>query len=232
MAEVFRSLAQYEGWIYAVLGMAVLMFLFRFVRAWDELRRSTFGLERHMAQLRLNRAASVLVLLLSLAIAEFTIVSFVVPQEPASLMLPTPTADILATPTVTLPPTAQATPAPTPTSVPLGAVPASEACIPGSVDITAPPRDGTTGGLIALRGSASIPDFGFYKFEYALPNQDIWQAILAGDAPVVDGDMGQWNAAHLLPGLYRLRLVVTDNQGLAQPPCVININIVPPTPAP
>ncbi|RMF49731.1 MAG: hypothetical protein D6755_02085 [Anaerolineae bacterium] len=232
MAEVFRSLAQYEGWVYAVLAIAALMFILRFVRAWDELRRSTFGLERQMAQMRLNQAASVLVLLLLAAIAEFTIVSFVVPHEPAALVLPTPTVDVLATPTVTLPPTALATQPPTPTPLPLGVVPSTEACIPGSVNITSPPRDGTAGGLVPLRGSASIPDFGFYKFEYALPNQENWQAILAGDTPVIDGDMGQWNATHLLPGLYRLRLVVTDNQGVAQPPCVINITIVPPTPSP
>jgi len=232
MAEILNFLAQYEAWVYAMLGGGALMFLFRFVGAWDELRRSTFGLEREMAQARLNRAASVLMMLLVGALAEFMIVSFLVPEYPAASPLPTATIELLATPTVTLPPAAAAAAVPTATPIPQGNVPASEACVPGSVDISEPPRDGAVGGLVALRGSANIPNFGFYKFEYALPDQENWQAILANDQPVAEGDLGQWNTVRLVPGLYRLRLVVTDNQGQAQPPCVIRINIIPPTPTP
>ncbi len=230
MTAILRFLATYQAWVYAVLGVGGLLFTVRFLRAWDELRRSAFGLEREMAQARLNQAASVLVLLLLGAIAEFTLITFVVPAVPEDLPLPTPTVDLLATPTVTLAPGEEALSTATP--VPRGNLPPTEACVPGSIEISDPPQDGSVAGITAIRGSASIPAFGFYKLEYAPPDKDAWQAILAGDAPVVNGELGQWNATPLVPGLYRLRLVVTDNQGQAQPPCVIRINVLAPTPAP
>ncbi len=230
MTEILRFLATYQTWVYAVLGAGGLLFIIRFLRVWDELRRSAFGLEREMAQARLNQAASVLVLLLRGTIAEFSLVTFVVPAVPEDMPLPTPTVDLLATPTVTLAP--GETPPPTATPAPQGNIPPTEACVPGSIAISDPPQDGSVAGIATIRGSADIPAFGFYKLEYAPSDKDAWQAILAGDTPVVEGELGQWNTTPLVPGLYRLRLVVTDNRGQAQPPCVIRINVLAPTPVP
>ncbi len=232
MTEIFRFLAEYQAWVYAILGVGGLLFVYRFVRAWDELRRSAFGLERAMAQARLNQAASVLVLLLLGVMAEFAVVSFVIPAVPENIPLPTPTIELLATPTVTLPPAGEESALPTSTPAPRGNIPPGEACVPASIEISDPPQDGSLAGIATIRGSADIPAFGFYKLEYAPPDQETWQAILAGDTPVVEGELGQWNTTPLVPGLYRLRLVVTDNQGRAQPPCVIRINVLRPTPEP
>lgn len=231
MTEIFRALAAWQTWIYSLLIVLGLVFAFRFLRAWDELRRSAFGLERRMAQERINQAASVLVLLVMAGILEFILVTFIVPATPGALPLPTVTPALLTTPTVTLPPEEITTPQGTP-SPPAAPPENTTACVPESVEILSPAQDSTVSGLITLRGSASIPDFGFYKFEYTLGNEENWQAILANDQPLVATDLGQWDTARLVPGLYRLRLVVTDNQGIPQPPCVVRVNVVAPTETP
>ncbi len=59
-------------------------------------------MEKESAQLRLNRSAALLVVLLFLGTAEFGLVSFIIPAMPGVNPLPTPTIDLLATPTSTL----------------------------------------------------------------------------------------------------------------------------------
>ncbi|GAB4521708.1 MAG: hypothetical protein Fur0018_02460 [Anaerolineales bacterium] len=233
MTEILRFLAIFQGWVYGLVMVLGLNFLYRFLRAWDELRRSAFGLERRMAQMRINQAASALVLLVLLGVFEFVLVNFWVPATPGAMPLPTTIAPLLTTPTVTLPPELAGTPLPQETPAPSSAAPSeTAACVPDQVEILFPDQDATVAGLITLRGSASIPNFGFFKLEYAAGNENTWLAVLAKDSPVVAGELGQWDTSRLVPGLYRLRLVVTDNQGAAQQPCVVRVNVIPPTPSP
>ena len=72
-----------------------------------------------------------------------------------------------------------------------------------------------------------IPNFGFYKFEMAKSNENSWLSIEANNNAVVNGQLGNWNTTRLDPGVYQLRLVVTDNQGQALPPCVVQVNVAP-----
>ena len=62
----------------------------------------------------------------------------------------------------------------------------------------------------------------------ALRGSDTWATILAGTEVKVNDVLGQWDTTALTPGDYQLRVVVTDNQGVAQTPCVIPIRILAP----
>jgi hypothetical protein len=80
---------------------------------------------------------------------------------------------------------------------------------------------------VDIQGTASVPNFGFYKYEVAPLNSDTWATISAGRDVVVAGSLGKWDTTALTPGDYQLRLVVTDNQGKSLPPCVILIRVSP-----
>ena len=60
MAEALRFFRAYEFWIYTILALGALVYIRKFILAWDELRGAAFGLERESAQSRLNQAASML----------------------------------------------------------------------------------------------------------------------------------------------------------------------------
>ena len=79
-----------------------------------------------------------------------------------------------------------------------------------------------------VQGTASIQDFGFYKYEVAPLGTETWATISAGRDRVSEGSLGQWDTTSLSPGDYQLRLVVTDNQGQALPACVVDVRVAPP----
>lgn len=230
MEEALRFFRAYEFWIYSLLAISGLLYFRKFILAWEELRGAAFGLEKESAQSRLNHSAGMLVLLLALAIAEFTLVSFVAPSVPGSSPLLTPTLDLLATSTTTLPASLASqggTPAPgIPPASPEATPPAGgEGCVPGQVFLTEPAHDSEVSGVVALKGTANIENFGFYKYEVARPGETVWLTIQAGREPRQESELGQWDTRTLPPGEYQLRLVVTDNQGNALPPCVIRVRV-------
>lgn len=231
MEDALRFLRTYEMWIYSILALAGLIYIRRFILAWDELRAAAFGLERESAQARLNHAAGMLVLLLITAVIIFSIVSFVVPTLPGSIPLLTPTVDLAATATQTLPLEGDAallaetsmetgetetTPMPTPQG---------EGCTLSQVEITAPQDGSEISGVVAVTGTADIPNFGFYKFEVARPGETIWLPIQAGQQIKRNQELGQWDTRTLASGDYMLRLVVSDNQGVEMQPCLIHVRI-------
>lgn len=229
MAEALRFFKEYEIWIYILLALGGLVYIRKFILAWDELRAAAFGLERESAQARLNQSAGMLVFLLAMGIGVFVLVTFVVPTVPGANPLLTPTLDLLATATTTLPaetlqPEGDGTSAVTPT--PPTIEPVGEAgCVPGQLNLTAPEDGAEVSEVVALTGSATIPNFGFYKYELARPGDAIWLTLQAGRTPVQEGDLGQWDTRTLSPGEYLLRLVVTDNQGNSLEPCTISVYV-------
>jgi hypothetical protein len=254
MEEALRFFRAFEVWIYLLLGLVGLFYIRKFVMAWQDLQGAGFGLERESAQARLNQSAIVLVLIISMAVAEFVMVSFVAPSIPGAMPLFTPTLDVLATPTFTLPPVTQITggeigdPAaggelgtqipggeittltPEPT---LPALP--ENCIPGQIEITSPTEGQDVSGVVNVNGTASILNFGFFKLEVQSLGAADWLTILAGNIPVVDGPLGSWDTRRMEPGEYQLALVLVDNQANASPACVVNVRVsafVEETPAP
>lgn len=233
MEEAISFFRAFELWIYLLLGLGGLYYLRRFILAWQELQGASFGLERDSAQARLNQSASALVLLLTMAVVEFVLVSFIAPAMPGLAPLPTPTLNLLATATVTLPaalPQPAGTLVPTPLLIP--EVQSGSGCIPGQIEVTMPKAGEEVSGVVPVVGTADIPNFGFYKFEIKRPSETIWLTIQAGNTPVQGGKLGDWDTTRLSPGEYQLGLVVIDNQAQASEPCVVQVRVSRPIETP
>jgi hypothetical protein len=229
MEEALRFFRTYEIWMYVILVLAGLIYVRKFILAWEDLRRSAFGLERESAQSNLNQSAGMLVLLFMMAVAVFVVVSFVAPAFPGSNPLLTPTMDLLASPTTTLveddlldgiSPTVDAMAETAAPEVIVG-----EGCIPSQIMLSEPSEGAEVSGVIVIQGTADIQNFGFYKYEIARPGDTVWLTIQAGREIKSDSDLGQWDTRTLPPGDYMLRLVVTDNQGNSLEPCVIRVRV-------
>ncbi len=236
MESIIGTFTQNEVWVYSALGIFAVWQLVGFISSWQELRAASFGMERSIAQTKLNQTATMLVLILLLGVAEFTLVSFVAPTLPGALPLPTPTLNLLATAPPTSAPTLEAT---TQGGQPLPATPqptagalSSSGCVPKQIEITSPKDGEQVSGIVKIIGSVDIPNFGFYKYEIARPGDTVWLSINAGEKVVKDGSLGDWITTVLPTGEYLLRLMVADNQGLFLSPCVIQVTIVAPTPTP
>jgi hypothetical protein len=231
MEEALGFFRAFETWIYLLLGLWGLITIRKFLLAWQELRGATFGLERESAQARLNQSASILVLILTMIVTEFIVVSFIAPSMSFPIVLPTSTLDLLATPESTLPPDAlqgEATLSADATLQPEDLSAISSGCIAGQVQITIPQNGEELRGVIPVVGTANIPNFGFYKFEIKRPDETTWLTIQAGNAPVNEGKLGDWDTSRLSPGDYQLALVVVDNQAKSSTPCVVQVRVSSP----
>lgn len=239
MDSLFRFIVKYELVIYAILGLGMVFALRSTLKAWSELHRSVFGLEKEISLQRLRLSGGSFVLLLMIGLSQFCLASFVIPFLPAITFLHTPTADLLQKPVTTLDASAQATAL---ASTPLPP-PGSVGCVPGKLMITFPAPNQEISNLITITGNVNIPNFGFYKYEFASQGSEEWTTIGAGNQlnPPQDGvaqdpnswNLGAWNPSALVPGDYQIRLIVTDTQNNSpMPPCVIPVRIIAPTPAP
>jgi len=224
MGSVYRSLAIYESLIYIVLAISGLFVARSMYRTWREWRDSVYSLEREFALRRLVRATAYALLILGLVFAEFFVATFIAPALPASDILSTPTLNLLAAPAGTLSPedATQAALSPVTLSAPSG----MSGCVQDQIIIASPEPGSEVTGAIKLIGSADIPNFGFYKYEVASLGSDNWATISAGDKPVRNGELGNWDTRPLANGDYFLRLVITDNVGVSLEPCVIAVRVV------
>ena len=220
MGPVYRTLASYEPLIYIVLALGALFAFRRMLRSWREWRDSVYGLEREFALRRLVQASGLAMLLLALVFAEFFIATFIAPALPASDIMATATLNLLVTPIETLPPgtTALAVTQEVPSGM--------SGCIPDKIMITAPAPGDTVNGTVSIKGTADVPNFGFYKYEVASIGSQNWATIAAERKPKKDEELGKWNTASLTNGEYFLRLVITDNVGTALDPCVIAVRVL------
>ena len=227
MVDALRYLKEYEIWFYVLFSVGGLVAVRLFLNSWEELRGAAFGLERESAQGRVNQSAAVLVLMLAMAIGVFTLVSFVAPNFPGANPLLTPTLNILATATTTLPavtPMPTQTPQPTSTLSPAALVNGG-GCTTGEVMLTNPKNGTEISGVVTLKGTAMLQNFGYFKYEVAHPGDTVWLTIQVIQQAVKDNELGQLDTRTLPNGDYLLRLVVTDNQGTSLPPCIIQIRI-------
>jgi hypothetical protein len=227
MAAIYRFLSTYEVLIYIVLAIGGLYFGRWLWRSWSEWREAVYSLEREFALRRMGRAIAAVMLVLILFCGEVVIASVIVPSLPAAFFLPTPTLDLLATPTGTISAELATQLALTPRPVPT--IEGGEGCQPGKIMLTAPKAGTEIRGTVDIQGTVDIPNFGFYKYEVAPINTDNWATISAGRDIVAAGSLGQWDTTAITPGDYQLRLVVTDNQGISLPACVIPVRVLPPS---
>jgi hypothetical protein len=229
MDEVLRFLKTYEALIYLGLGGLALLEIRKFALAWEEVRGAAFGLERESSQVRLNQAAIYLVLILTVGLSEFILVSFVVPTVPGANPLLTPTMDLLATKTATLSlarstaetPEVPATPTPT------GWPPEDSGCVVDQLFFTSPMYGQQVSGKIVLEGTVDFPNLSFYKYEVKRPDDPIWHTLQASREMKIDEILGEWDTNLLAQGEYLLRLVAVDNQGETVGTCEIKIRVAP-----
>jgi hypothetical protein len=224
MAEVLRFFVQYEAVLYFVLGLAGIIYLYRFWLAWQEVRVAVYGLEREASRARLNQAAIILFILLVMTVIIFAMVTFVSSAMP--VVLATPTLDFsmqspfdeMETPQQTAN-VATATPLPTVSIDP-------EGCVANRIIITSPAAGEVLQGAVEIRGTVDVPNFGFYKFEVARAQEELWLTIQAGRNVVRDGVLVEnWDTSRLPAGDYVLQLLVTDSSGEELPPCRIPVRI-------
>jgi len=230
MNEILRFLKTYEVWVYVLLGLVGLVYVRKLILALIEWRGAIFGLERENAQRRLSEATSMIILLFLLAAGQFLLVSFVSPSLPDVQALATPTLNILATQTATLPVGTPASLSETllPGTTLQPVTQSSTGCIADQLEFTFPESGNEIKGMAELKGTVSVEDFGFYKYEYTQPGSSTWLTIAAGNSTILDGILGVWDTSQLIPGDYLLRLVVTDHQGQELSPCVIPIRVAAP----
>jgi len=225
MAVILDFFTSYAILFYLIFFVGLMFASRSLVRARQEMRASLFGLEREIAHRHTNRAVAAISLIVFLAIAELVLTVFLRPNLPALFLNAVPT-NLFITPTNTIPPgllatSGNLTPVSTPTSQTSG-------CIPGQIMITSPKPGDVVKGQVILLGTADIPNFGFYKYEFAPLGTDVWYTIQANNNAIQDGELGRWDTSEVSPGDYDLRLVVTDNQPIALPACIVPLRVAAP----
>jgi hypothetical protein len=220
MGPVYRTLANYEPLIYILLAIGALFAFRRMWRSWREWHDSVYGLEREFALRRLVQASGLALMILALVFSEFFIATFIAPSLPASDIRATPTLNLLVTPVGTLSPgsTALAVTQDVPNGM--------SGCVKDKVMITSPSPGEDVKGTISIKGTADVPNFGFYKYEVTPMGSENWATIAASRNPVKDEELGKWNTAAVTNGEYFLRLVITDNVGASLDPCVIAVRVL------
>ncbi|MBI5876279.1 MAG: hypothetical protein HZB53_01405 [Chloroflexi bacterium] len=245
MQPVLNFVSGIAIWLYIVSAIIFLVAVRFWWGARRDVRNTIYGLEKESAT---DRAwGAITFALLSLVIggavyyadANADHLPPVAPQRS-----PTPNLALFITPTATAPvPTATAAPptptplrgpvaSPTPkltlTNTPSAATntPPPAACPNPSARIISPGADAHLFGPVTVRGSATIPEFQYYKIEYGVgENPPGWTVI--GDLrrqPVSDGALVTFNADGFAPGVYGLRLTVVDQRGnFPVTPCVVRV---------
>ncbi|NJC95926.1 MAG: hypothetical protein FIB03_06245 [Anaerolineae bacterium] len=219
MGSIYRSLATYAPLIYIGLAIAGLYAFRRMWRSWREWRDSVYTLEREFALKRLGQATAFGLLIQLLLFVEFYVATFIAPSLPATDIMTTPTLNLLATPVGTAPPDGE---------VPL-ITPAAQSgmsgCVPDEIMLTSPVPGEEIRGPVELIGAADVPNFGFYKYEFASVGTGTWATISAGSETKRNESLGFWDTTALANGDYFLQLVVIDNVGQTLEPCVIAVRV-------
>lgn len=223
MPAIYQFLGTHEVLIYILLAIGAMFGLRWLWRSWNEWRRGVYSLEKEFALRRIGQSVASLALVLILFLAELVTATFIFPNLPASMFVPTQTPDVFSTPTGTISPELATTIALTPR--PTAGAEVGEGCVAERIEISAPRGNQEVRGKVDILGTVDVPQFGFYKYEVAPAASDVWSTIAAGRVRVIHGSLGQWDTGTLPPGDYHLRLVVSDNQGQALPACVINVRV-------
>jgi len=229
MDEALLLIQAYQTWIYVVLALAFVLYARSAIFWWRLYDRSEFGLERERARRRITRAGVMGVWVVLVAGMTFLAATVLSPAVPAALR-PTllPTVSLLATPSTPAPLEA----APAATALP-EAVIDSSGCQNPSATLTFPTDGSDLSGSVSIQGTANIPNFAFYKYEYIelaagrpAPGA-VWRAISAGTSTKTNEELGAWDTTLVIPGDYAFRLVVTDTAGNAPLPCVQRVRVLP-----
>jgi len=247
MERFSQLIADYQWWIYGVLGLVLIFFLRRAMLARRESARSTFKLEREQAQSRYSRSVVISVLILLVVIGTFALSNPFMPA-PRVTAEPTPavTTGPLAKATLTStppPPTITPTPKPSPTPLkrPTSVSPTPEvvatntpnvrppSCPNANARITSPGINQIVRGNVSINGTAAGDNFQYYKIEVGVGRDpNAWTVV--GElhySPVDRGQLETFNSGAYGAGTYTLRLVVVDKTGNYPEPCRVTVIVQP-----
>ncbi|UCC85934.1 MAG: hypothetical protein JSV81_13855 [Anaerolineales bacterium] len=238
MTIFVKLIADYSVWLYLVLGLVAFLFLRAHLVARRERDNAIFALERESASGRMAQAIIGLLVTLILIGGVFYTSQTLVEEIPLPEITPTPTTLIVLPPSPTPPPllptpTPTDTPRPRPTLLPVETTtPTPEAAVgvlancpnPG-VRISEPGTGAMASGVIQIIGSANIPDFWYYKFEFRGNGFGDWTFIQRFDNPISGGILGAWDTRSVPSGDYEFRLVVVEKTGNYPEPCVLLLSV-------
>jgi hypothetical protein len=245
--------------LYILLGAAIFLAWRRWQRARRAFRSTHFELEKDLARGSRRDAATVLILLIEVALVVVGVQMVVaptlrstqpeiaaaqVPLEDGDFNTPVPGFDVNAqidASGVNLTPdnlelrvlaTPTLTPTPVGTIVP-NAPPVIGCGEPGAT-LQIPANGMRVFEPIRVVGTAFVDDFAFYKFEIAGPATGGNFAPLEDQTQLVGeiGDLGQFVPSFYEPGEYRFRLSVFDITNTMGPSCTVTIYISAPIPSP
>jgi hypothetical protein len=249
MDQALQILADYQVWIYAVLGILLLFYIWRAFLARREGARSIFKLEQEQAHTRYRRNVIIAVVIILLIAVVFALLYLTQPSSQPTVVVepePTETTGPLAVSTLTAtPPPATITPTPTATQVrptrpvrPTDTVEAEvtetpvvrpASCPNPGIQISSPGTNQAVQGNLAVRGTANTESFDYYKVEVgpgSKPGDSQWTVVgQLHREPVAGGVLETFNSGAYAPGTYTLRLVVVDATGNFPPPCTVTINV-------
>jgi hypothetical protein len=238
MTILVKLIADYAVWLYLLLGLVALLFVRTYLVARRERENAIFALEREQASGRMTQATMGFLVTIILVGGVFYTSQTLVEEIPLPEVTPTPTALIVLPPSPTPPPllptpTPTGTPRPRPTLPPLETeVPTPEAsvgvlanCLNPGVRISEPGTGAGVSGVLQIVGSASIPDFWYYKFEFRGNGFGDWTFIQRFEEPISGGILGAWDTRSVPSGDYEFRLVVLEKSGNYPEPCVVLLSV-------
>lgn len=248
MERVQSFLADYQWWIYGVLGIILLFYLRRALLARREGARSIFKLEQEQARSRYGRSVTISTVTLLLMAATFVLSNPLLPNPSSTTPEPiaTETTGPLAAATLTsTPPPPTITPTATPTrerpTLPPRPTPTPEvnvtetpvvhppSCPNANVRITYPGVNQVVQGNVPIRGTANAANFQYYKIEVgpgSNPRDHEWTVVgQLHRSPVTGGVLETFNGGAYPAGTYTLRLVVVDQTGNYPTPCQVTLTI-------
>lgn len=245
MTVFLQTLADNDRYIYAVVILAAVLALRSVIIARRERRAAVFPLEREIALQRLYRTAGLAFVLLIVMGGTWAITNLLLPKLESGAILATTTPDILllidtptptaapptATPTITPTPRPRPTRRPPPVATEITPTPAVSppACPDPGAALASPGVGQSISAETPVIGTASTPNFQFYKLEWRNANgPEEWNWFAGSETPVVGAALGAFNPAGLPPGSYIIRLVVVDNTGNYPPPCAVQVNVPAP----
>jgi hypothetical protein len=226
MAEIFRFFKLAESYLYILIGIIGFIYLRKLIISIGEYRNSLFGMEKDNARGHLFQAGGVLVLALIVAIGEFAFISYIETSPNDVDIQSTPTINLSATDTPLVSQSFTSPQIATVSGIGTGTPSEPPVCVPGKIEWTSPKDGEEIKGSVELKGTANIPDFGFYKYEFSQDNVN-WTTMQANREIVNNGVLGVWDTTLRIPGDYYLRLVVYDNQETALPACIVKVRIIP-----
>ncbi len=228
MAAVIQFFIDLEGWVYLVAGLVIIIFTGRLIHFIQKWKLAQFGLEREIARKKIMTSVTTLILCLVLIIAELFFTSYASAALVSMRELATPTISFEPTPTVPFN-LGGASSTAGDASVEIASTAETSGCIPGQLEWISPAANDEVRGTVQLIGTVNVVNMGFFTYEFRSATTESWTTIAGGNTTVIENDLGgSWDTASIIPGDYLLRLVVSDNQGVNLPACIIPIRIVAP----